>query len=349
MRSKTTWTSLLLLTSLGALGLAQPPRPIRIAKEKPEPATQTLDLPQDPPAAVAVETGKLVFHISPLSGKGLLSQQVRDALKALDKANGKAALVKIRAFVAGTGDLRRVQGILSEDFSGGKTPLPVVTTVRVGGLPMTGAQVLIEAVSEDTKTVNPNGLAFFSGMMEPGPAEAVRRLEESARAAGVAGDAMLRVTCFLGSISDADATRAAVSAAFPKAAAGFVQRTRLGADHNTACEGVARLAAGAGQSSRTAALVRTPRLVLTGAQMAFSGDEAAVRLAVDRAKKSAESMGAGEVVFASVYPVRGDASQWMSKILAEMFRPDLAGTSLEFEALPAVDATVAIDLAATAR
>ena len=73
------------------------------------------------------ETGKLAFDLSPLSAKGLLTQQVHDALKALDRANGGAAFVKLRAFVAGTGDMRRVATIVSEELSRKKTPLPAVT------------------------------------------------------------------------------------------------------------------------------------------------------------------------------------------------------------------------------
>jgi len=70
-------------------------------------------------------------------------------------------LVKLRAFVAGTGDMRRVQAIVSEDFSERKIPLPVVTTIQVGALPLTGAQVVLEAVSQARTVVNPNGLTFF--------------------------------------------------------------------------------------------------------------------------------------------------------------------------------------------
>ena len=52
-------------------------------KKTEEPVTQTLPVLKDPPGAVAAETARLVFHVSPLSNKGLLSQQIRDALKAL--------------------------------------------------------------------------------------------------------------------------------------------------------------------------------------------------------------------------------------------------------------------------
>ena len=80
----------------GSLALAVCIYPLLAKKKKPEEITQTLALPQDPPATVTAETSRLVFHVSPLSAKGLLSQQVRDALKALLKSTGSASIVKLR-------------------------------------------------------------------------------------------------------------------------------------------------------------------------------------------------------------------------------------------------------------
>src|SRR3981081_4919653 len=94
------------------LALAVSIYPLLAKKKKPEEITQTLELPKDPPATVTAETSRLVFHVSPLSAKGLLSQQVRDALKALLKSSGGASIVKLRAFVAGCGERSRVAAIL---------------------------------------------------------------------------------------------------------------------------------------------------------------------------------------------------------------------------------------------
>ena len=80
-------------------------------KKNADDITQTLELPKDPPAVAVGETSRLVFHVSPLSAKGLLSQQTRDALKAILKANGGAPVIHLRAFVAGSGDVRRVPQI----------------------------------------------------------------------------------------------------------------------------------------------------------------------------------------------------------------------------------------------
>src|SRR5262249_41155000 len=105
-------------------------------KDGEEEITQTLPVLKDPPQAIATETSKLIFHVSPLSAKGLLSQQVRDALKNLFQENRGAPIVKLRAFVAGSGDMRRVQQLVSEIFTERKLTLPAVSTIQVGALPM---------------------------------------------------------------------------------------------------------------------------------------------------------------------------------------------------------------------
>src|SRR5215469_17180714 len=150
------------MTVLAACAAAQfPPRQPRKPKnEEKEPATQTLPLLKDPPSAVAAETGKLAFQVAPLSAKGLLSPQTREAIGALIKMNRGAQIVKLRAFVAGTGDLRRVQSIVSETFTEKKQPLPALSAIQVGALPLEGAQVVIESVSVEKKVVHPLGLVF---------------------------------------------------------------------------------------------------------------------------------------------------------------------------------------------
>ena len=138
-------------------------------KKSEEDVTQVLQLPKDPPSAVVAETARLGFYVSPLSSRGLLSQQVRDALKAMQRNLGGANIVKLRAFVAGSGDMRRVQAIVSETFTERRLSLPALSVVQVGGLPLEGAQVVIEATSVGKKDVNPNGLVFISGQQAASP------------------------------------------------------------------------------------------------------------------------------------------------------------------------------------
>jgi len=91
----------------------------------------------------------------------------------------RGPIVRLRAFVAGTGDLRRVQAIVSEVFTDRKLPLPVLTTVQVGALPMDEAQVELEATFLDRRVVNPDGIAFFPGERAPTIAAAVEQLKRA--------------------------------------------------------------------------------------------------------------------------------------------------------------------------
>src|SRR5258708_4250897 len=99
-------------------------------KKKKEDETQTLQLPKELPTVVTGETRHLSFYVTPLSAKGLLSAQIRDALRALTRASGSDTILKIRAFVAGSGDLRRVRDLVSEVFTDRRQPLPVLCLVR---------------------------------------------------------------------------------------------------------------------------------------------------------------------------------------------------------------------------
>src|SRR5579862_4158660 len=63
--------ALILLICSWAAGQQLPK--VRKQKQDKEPPTQTLPLQKEPPAAVAAETSRLTFQVSPLSDKGLLS------------------------------------------------------------------------------------------------------------------------------------------------------------------------------------------------------------------------------------------------------------------------------------
>jgi len=328
-----------LLFTLGTFALAlsaQPERRVKKPKEDKEPITQTLAVPREPPAAVSAETGKLVFHVSPLSAKGLLSQQIRDALKALDRANGGATIVKLRAFVAGGGDLRRVAAIVAEEFPA-KKPLPAVSTIQVGALPLEGAQVVIESVSLDKKTVNPVGLAFFS-------AQSVTQLRTEATTLRAE---LLRITCFLSSLDEVRATRTEVSSAFPGVAADFVQLTRIGAQPLVACEAVGR--PGELMNIPGVAAVSSPKLVFTGLQIAFRDQDADIRLAFERMRKALESQeaGYGDVVFTNTYSLSRSVAAKAAAVRPEfMDKSHPEGTAQVFEGLPSLDATLAIEVVA---
>ena len=331
--------ALLLCASFVAAGVAagqSSPLRIKPPKKEKEPETQTLPLPPEPPSAVIAEAAKLAFHVSPLSAKGLLTQQVHDALKALDRANGGATFIKLRAFVAGTGDMRRVATIVAEEFSAKKMPLPAVTTVQVGALPVEGAQVVIESISQekddknDRKTLNPNGLAFFSARPAP----------ELAAAAKAEDAVMVQVTCFLGDLSQTDGARRAVTSAFPRAAANFVQLTRLAAQPGISCEGVGRLQ----KPGRSPA-----KLVFTATQMAFGEKEQDLRLAYGRLGRELEAMKASyaDTLVMSIYSLNRTMADRAAALAPEFLGGTrLASSTQIVEGLPSLDATVAIELVA---
>lgn len=329
-----------------------------------EPVTQTLPLLPDPPAAIPAETGRLVFQVSPLSSKGLLSQQVRDGLKALLNDAHGASIVKLRAFVSGTGDLRRVPAIVSEVFSDKKQPLPVVSTIQVGALPQEGAQVTIESVAVEKKVVNPQGLAFFSGQQAKSAGPALTQLQTAVEAAGVKPTSVLRVTCFLSSLEDVPAARSAIGSTFPSAVANYVQLQRLALEPLAECEAIGRLEtapaqsvqllnpAGLNQSPNYSqiALVKSPKVVFTGTQMAFGDQEGDFRLAFGRLGKVLEAAGVvyKDVFWSSLYPLTRPVSQKAGTIRFEFYdhaRPP-ASTMLLFEGLPSLDATYAVEVIA---
>ncbi|HUA82558.1 MAG TPA: hypothetical protein VMB85_01770 [Bryobacteraceae bacterium] len=326
--------------------------------------TQTLPQLQDPPPAVAAETSRLVFHLSPLTSKGLMSPQIREALNTLLHENHGASIVKLRAFVAGSGDLRRVQTLVSETFTDKKLNLPALSTIQAGALPLNGAQVVLESIAVDKKIVNPNGLAFFSGQQSKDVRQSVKQLQTAVRAAGLRPSDILRATCFLSSLDDLGKGREAMAAAFPDVLVNFVQLQRLGLEPLAECEAVGRLESapqtaveflnppGLTQNPNYSqiALVNSPKMVLTGTQMVFGSRDDDIRLGFDRLQKDIEPLGATykDVFWSSIYPLTIPIAGQVRALRFHYFdhaHPP-ASTFLLFEGLPSLDATVAMEVMA---
>ncbi|MFM2123885.1 MAG: hypothetical protein RL328_336 [Acidobacteriota bacterium] len=309
------------LACLAAQAWAQPQnRPIKrplnnqLAIEGADTPTGRVDLP----AATQGSARQLVFHVSPLSSKGLLSQQIEDALKALDKANGNATFLKLRAFVAGNGDLRRVQAVVIELFTARKWPLPALTTVQVGSLLQEGAQVVIESISEEKRTVN-EGLTFLPAVEGASGSDAVSALAQRLGAA-----TPLRITCFADSQAEAEAARVAATQQFPKAPGIFVQATRYTLGSATTCEAVA-----AGGN--------TGKLMLAGTQITFGEEQADLQLAFDRLEKVVAPLRLSTAIMTNLY----GSSRAVADKARAMAPP--ATTSRFVEALQAPDATLAVE------
>ncbi|MDQ6706603.1 MAG: Rid family hydrolase [Acidobacteriota bacterium] len=363
------------LCLLGALAIALWFEPnLQAKKKKKEEITQVLELPKDPPSGVVAETRRMVFRVSPLSGKGLLSQQTRDALKSLLRTSNGESIVKIRAFVAGSGDLRRVPAIVSEVFTEKHLALPAVSVVLAGGLPLESAQLVLESTAISKREVNPSGLLFISGQASSSekPLEPTTPLAEKSLASlktavvdgGSAVHDVLRVTCFSSSLDDAARIHGMMSTHFPQAAINLVKSQRAPSNTVVECEAVARLQrpssspveflspAGLTHSTQYSQIARVSatRLVLTGTQVAFGFQEADAKLAFERLRKALDQLGSSpkNVVMASIYPLSASIGEQVRKIRFQFFdsgHPP-ASTLLPFEGLPSMDASFAIDVAA---
>jgi enamine deaminase RidA (YjgF/YER057c/UK114 family) len=334
-------------------------------KPKKEEITQVLQLPKELPSAVTGETRRLTFHVTPLSSRGLLSAQVRDALKALTRETGGDPVLKIRAFVAGSGDLRRVRDLVSETFNERHLPLPVLSLIQSGGLPLEGAQVVLEAIAAGKKEVNPQGLVFLSAPaaasenpldpVAPLVAQSLDRLKRAIQTAGSESSDVLRVTCFLSSLENLAATRKLLEAEYPRAALNYVQTQRSPTRALAACEAVARLRRDTGkrvsfqpeEGEPLAALVAAQHVVLTGTQVSYGYQEANSRLAFERLQKVLEAAGVSgrDVAFAHYYPLADILATQVRKLRTEFFAAS-AGSLVLFEGLPGMDAGFAVDVVA---
>ena len=334
--------------------------PLTAGKKKE--TTQVLDLPKDPPQAITAETRNLVFQVAPLSNKGLLTQQTKDAMKALIRLNAGSTIVKIRAFVAGAGDMRRVPAIVSEALSEKKIPLPVVSVVQAGGLPMDGAQVVLESISAGKREVNPNGISFIAGQSSSSenPLAPTLPLAEQSIAgldkalAGISGG-VLQVTCFTTSLEETPKIQSLLSSHYPSAAINVVVMQRAAPRSRVDCEAIARNASPHNVSLEIlnhgeAAAVSSPKLAFSGTQMAFGFDDKDARLAFQRLDKALAPLGAStkSVAMVNFYPLSSSIASQVRRISAEFFdaKHSPAGTLDLFEGLPAMEASFALDVAA---
>lgn len=366
--------ALILLVTFALLPAALEAQKKRKPKKSEIEVTQTLELAPDPPASVTVETAKLEFLVSPLSSKGLLSQQVKDGLKFLRSKAGSRPIVKIRAFVAGTGDQRRVPAIVSEVFDDKKQPLPAVSTIQVGLLPMEGAQILMEAVILAKKPVNPNGVAFLSGMGGVGTEspektlpmleKAIADLTRATRAAGSEPADVTRVTCLLSGLEQIGEVQRKMAAAFPSAVLTAVQAQRLHDRALAECEAVVRLRTkpaadlvmlnppemNPSPMYSKGALIGAEKIILTGTQLAFNEEDKDVHLAFQRMAKVLEAAHSSmkRVAFSSLYCLTNPVTAKIRAVRFDYYdkaRPP-ASTLLLYEGLPSIDASFAIELVA---
>jgi hypothetical protein len=319
-----------------------------LAAQKPEPRinntskilqdtkkTQTLDAPRESPLVAIGQTSKLVFHVSPLSGEGLLSQQTRDAVKAILKLNGGAQIVHIRAFSAGNGDIRRIPQIVADVLTDQRIPLPSISIVQAGALPLGDAQVVLEAVSLSKRDVNKEGLTFHPLEEVPAqePASPIKPLLQKSidqLAAKMNGRRPLAVTCFVSLLDNGADFSHMIASRFPGAAVNLVQPRRLAWQASAGCEGVSQ---GGGTSA--------PNIAFSGTQVGFGVEEKDAILAVQRLDRALTEAGAPRASAALVrlYLI----SPATSPIAMKQLEGSAPVASYAVEGVGPVDAGFAID------
>jgi enamine deaminase RidA (YjgF/YER057c/UK114 family) len=335
---------------------AFPPVIIRKKEKEPKEETQALPVLKEPPSAVVGEVERLSFLVSPLTTKGLLSQQTREALRWILSGSRGGAVLKLRAFVAGTGDVRRVQEIVSETFTERRLSLPAVTVIQAGALPAEGAQVVLEAMIVERRPVNEHGVAFISGQRGT-TRDPFGSLDAALRGAGLDGTDVRRVTCFVNSYElSAEAVQRARTS-YPEAAVNFIQPLRGIVEDYSECEAVARLKRPPAQrvlavqpqpgQYALAMFVGPGRAAFTSTQLAFETEDKDVRLMYERLGKALEAVGADYkgLVFTRVYTVARNIADRANKIRYEFHGQAVspAGLTLICEGMLSPDAHVAVE------
>ena len=318
-------------------------------KKYEEPKPQILPLPRELPMALAADTGSLDFHVSTLLKTGGLSAQIRQSLNDLVRDTRGETIIKLRAFVAGVGDARRVQAQTTDIFTERKLPLPVLSIVQVGALGYEPSKVVIEAVVATHRTENPDGLAFIAGQIGSSLPEALAKMQRSASAASAAPDQILIATCFTSRIENYDATRASIQGLFPNALINVVQALRDPLNDVSMCQGVGRLSPQApatpGQvvwlSGARATQVRSRQLIFTGMQLTFGSFLDDAQEAFQRLRKAASAIQSVQApVQVNAFSLNAHAGSAISKTTSY---PQSTFTVQTVEGLPAMDASSGIE------
>ena len=320
-------------------------------KKEEEPKPQVLPLPRELPMALAADTQRLTFRNTPLLEAGRLSSQIKDSLAYLIRESRGENIVKMRAFVSGAGDSRRVQGLVSEMFTDKKLPLPVLTIVQVGSVGDDAAGIIIEGVASSKKIENPNGLAFFAGEKGASLEAAIAKLESSIKAVSLDARDVVRSTCFTARITDYESMRNAMATAFPGAAINLVQGLREPIDSASTCEAVARLKSSVQGAGRTYVgnsrvfFVTSPQIVFTGMQLSFGTflDDANSALSHLQRDLDAVHVRIGDAVMLNAFSLSPAAASALRKTMPKFDVPAEALTVEPVEGLPSLDAALGME------
>lgn len=307
---------------------------------------EILPLPPEPPMVLAAETSGLDFHISPLLKAGGLSAQIRQSLNDLIRDTHGETIIKLRAFVAGTGDARRVQAEMAQLFTEHKLPLPVLSILQVGALGDPAGQVIIEAVVSTHRNVNPNGLAFLFGQTGVGLSAAIDKLKATAERSGVQPAHLLATTCFTSDVSENGKAADTLRAYFPATQVNIVQSVRDPVTNQSTCEAIGQLSVAPGDAVEhhkdiNSTLVNTPELVFTGLQLSFGNYLVDAKQAFQRLQKAVLGLNPQEV------PVQVDGFSLDPYAASALMKTNTLAPGVfsveTIEGLPSIDATGGIE------
>jgi enamine deaminase RidA (YjgF/YER057c/UK114 family) len=321
-------------------------------KKQDEPKPQVLPLPKPLPMVLTADTASLSFRVTPLLRSGRLTAQIKESLSYLVRETHGETIVRLRAFVAGAGDTRRVQELVSAIFAEKKLALPVLTIVQVGDLGDTAAAVVLEAVISGKRSLNPAGLAFFAGQNGPSLDAALSQLQSSLGTASLSAADVVSTTCFAARLSDIDSMRKAIGTAFPHAALNLVQPTREPVDASTTCEAVARIPAERAEANRAALtgsrvfFMTSPQIVFTGMQLSFGtylddADSALARLQHDVTTVNANLREAAVIDAFTLSPAAASA---LRKTMPKFDVSQAILTVQPVEGLPSLDAAMGLEV-----
>ena len=119
-------------------------------------------------------------------------------MKTILKMNGGIPVVHVHAFVAGSGDLRRIPRDRGEVLTERKMQLPSVSVVQAGGLPLEkragGAR---SGIGYEEGREARDGLVFVEGQTAPTLEKSLDQLTS-----GSAGATAVNVTCFVSTMPE---------------------------------------------------------------------------------------------------------------------------------------------------
>jgi enamine deaminase RidA (YjgF/YER057c/UK114 family) len=317
-------------------------------RKEEEPKPQVLPLPRELPRAVSASTDSLIFKVTPLLTTGHLSSQIHDTLNELIRGTKGATIIKLRAFVAGAGDSRRVQQLVSDMFTDKKLPLPALTIVQVGALGKDAAAVVMEAVVSGRQPVNPNGLAFIARQSGTTLPEALAKMNETVAGAHLTEKNIVSATCFTDRLAGYDAERQALATAFPNAAVNLVQALRDPIDTKTTCQGVAQVPPGAALSSpnnAAVAFVTSPQIVFTGLQLSFGAYLDDADSALSRMQRDVQTVHADvrNTVLMNAFSLDPSAASAIEERMPKFHFPQNTLTVQPVQGLPSLDASLGLE------